>query len=311
MTRHTRLDATAMVVMTILCACWGFQQVAVKVANGGVSPVFQAGLRSAVATVLMTGWAVWRGLPLFRRDGTMLPGLIAGLLFAGEFALMYGGLTLTTASRSVVFMYTSPFVVAVGVHFFVPGERLRRRQVAGLACAFVGILAAFGDGLRLPTPGQLAGDLMILGAAVLWGATTVVIKASRLARASPTKTLLYQLATSAVTLPLLSLAMGEPGFVKVTGLVAASLAYQILVVACVSYLTWFWLVASYPAGRLTAFSFLTPLFGMLAGGLLLADPITPALVAALVLVAAGIYLVNTVPAQARPAVPPEAVPVAD
>lgn len=186
--------------------------------------------------------------------------------------------------------------MALGAHLFVPNERMRLIQALGLLCAFAGVAVAFADGLRLPTSRELIGDAMILLGAVAWGATTVIIKASRLASISPNKVLFYQLGVSAVTLPILSAALGESGITALTGPVLASMAYQIVIVAFASYLTWFWLISSYPAGKLTAFSFLTPLFGLIAGGVLLGERISGAMVAAMLLVCFGIYLVNRRPA---------------
>jgi drug/metabolite transporter (DMT)-like permease len=290
------LDSTAMAVLTVLCLSWGLQQVAIKIAVPGMSPALQAGTRSAGSLLLLWGWSAWNGVRLLGRDGSLWLGLAAGLLFAVEFLLIFSGMTFTTASRGVIFLYTSPFVVALGAHLFLPNERLRMVQVLGLLCAFAGIAVAFADALRLPTGRELIGDAMILLAAVAWGATTVLIKASRLASISPNKVLFYQLGVSAVTLPILSAAMGESGVTAWTGSLLASLAYQIVVVAFASYLTWFWLVASYPAGKLAAFSFLTPLFGLMAGGMLLGERISAAMVAAMLLVCFGIYLVNRRPA---------------
>jgi drug/metabolite transporter (DMT)-like permease len=285
-----------MAVLTVLCLCWGLQQVAIKVAIPGVSPALQAGIRSAGSLLLLWGWSAWTGVRLVGRDGSLWPGLAAGLLFALEFLLIFTGMAFTTASRGVIFLYTSPFVVALGAHLFLPAERMRVIQAAGLLCAFAGVAVAFADGLRLPTSRELIGDAMILLAAVAWGATTVLIKASRLASISPNKVLFYQLGVSAVALPIVSAAFGESGVTTLTGPVLASLAYQIVIVAFASYLTWFWLIAHYPAGRLAAFSFLTPLFGLTAGGLLLGERISAAMVAAMLLVCFGIYLVNRRPA---------------
>jgi drug/metabolite transporter (DMT)-like permease len=301
--RHTHLDAAAIGLMVVLCAFWGVNQVAIKVANDGISPVLQAGLRSAGAASLVWAWCALRGIKLFERDGTLVPGLLAGALFAAEFTALYWGLVFTTASRAVIFLYTSPFVVAVGAHLFIPGERLRTIQVAGLLCAFAGIALAFGDAMTMPSGRELLGDGLALLAAALWGVTTVLVKASRLARISPSKTLLYQLAGSAAVLPFVSLALGEKGIVDPTPLVLGALAFQTVLVAFVTYLAWFWLITRYPASQLSAFSFLTPLFGLVAGGVLLGEPITGALVLAMLLVGAGIYLVNR-----RPTAGPAAVP---
>lgn len=286
------LDLRAMTLLVVLCASWGIQQVAIKVANQGVSPMLQAGIRSAGAALLLGTWMKFRRESLFEKDGTFWWGIGAGLLFSGEFILIYWGLLYTGASRAVIFLYASPFVVALGAQLFIPGERLSRVQVAGLFCAFCGVLMAVGESMRLPARETLLGDVMLIGAAVFWGATTVLIKASPLARISAGKTLLYQLVVSAILLPLGSALAGEKGFALVTPMIAGSLVYQTVWVAFITYLAWFWLVREYPASRLASFTFLTPLFGVLAGGLLLHERITTLLLLSLLLVAAGIYLVN-------------------
>ena len=286
------LDLTAMTILLVLCMSWGLQQVAIKVANRGISPLFQSGIRSAGATAFIWIWMAVRRETMMERDGTLWWGIAAGLLFSAEFILIYWGLDYTNASRAVIFLYMSPFVVALGAQLFIPGEHLRTIQVVGLCCAFVGIVVAFGESLSYPTHRMLIGDAMLAVAAVLWGATTVLIKASPLARIKPSKTLLYQLAVSAVVLPLGSLAKNEPGIFLMTPLVAGSLVYQTVWVAFITYLAWFWLIRHYPPSRLASFTFLTPLFGVIAGGVLLNEPITGSLVLALVLVGTGIFLVN-------------------
>jgi drug/metabolite transporter (DMT)-like permease len=290
--RKQALDLTAMVILVILCASWALQQVTIKVASQGVSPVLQSGIRSIGAMMLILIWMTVRREPILERDGTLWWGIAAGLLFAWEFLLIYWGLEFTHASRAVIFLYMSPFVVALGAQLFIPGEHLRMIQIVGLCCAFAGIALAFRESLSFHTHQMLIGDSMLAGAAVLWGATTVLIKASPLARIKPSKTLLYQLAVSAVVLPMGSLALNEPGVVTTTPLIVVCLAYQIVWVAFITYLAWFWLVHHYPASRLASFTFLTPLFGVFAGGLLLNEPITNMLLISLVLVSTGIYMVN-------------------
>jgi len=296
MKRKDALDLTAMLVLVTLCASWGLQQVTVKIANQGISPIWQSGIRSIGSTILLLTWIAVRRQPLMEKDGTLWYGIVAGILFAGEFFLIYWGLEFTNASRAVIFLYLSPFVVAIGAQLFIPAEKLRLIQVTGLCCAFVGIVAAFSESLSLPTYRMLIGDSMLAGAAVFWGATTVLVKASPLAEIAPSKTLLYQLSVSAVVLPLGSMAMGEPGFVHVTTLIIACLIYQIVWVAFITYLAWFWLIRHYPASRLASFTFLTPIFGVIAGGMLLNESITSVLLLALLLVGTGIYLVNRPPA---------------
>lgn len=282
--------SAAFALMVLLCAIWGLQQVAIKVAMAGVSPILQVGLRSALAALLVFAWVRWRGLPLAARDGSLRPGLVAGLLFALEFVCIYVGLDYTGASRMVVFLYTAPCFTVLGLHWFVPGERIGLRHLAGLSLAFAGIVLAFADGFG--AGGHWLGEALGVLAAILWAATTVVVRGSALARIGAAKVLLYQLAVSAaLTLPL-SLLLGEPGIFLVSGPVLLSLLYQAAIVAFASYLAWFWLLTRYLAGRLMVFSFLTPLFGVSFGVLLLGERMSAQFGFAALLVVAGIVLVN-------------------
>lgn len=300
-TRHDQLDGRAAAILLACCLFWGVQQVLVKATLPELAPVFQAAVRFVGATALLWLWCLWRGVRLFERDGTLWPGLLAGLLFAAEFAAMYVGLQYTTAARLTVFLYTSPFWVALLLPLFVPAERLHRIQWIGLACAFAAVVFALREGFSAAGGGLTwQGDLLALASGMLWGLTTVVIRASALVRAAPEKMLFYQVAVSAVALPLLSLALGEAWNWHWSGFAAASVVAQTVIGAFLSYLVWMWLLAHYPATRISAFVFLTPLFALLAGALWLSEPVTASLLMALALVAAGIVLVNRrVPGRAR------------
>lgn len=292
MTDARQLPPRAIATQIVLCMIWGLGQVAMKIGNTGISPVWQAALRSIGATVLLAGWIVWRRVPLGERDETLVPGVLVGVLFAAEFVCLFVGLVHTSAVRGVLLLYSAPFFVALGAHRFVPGDRLTCAKVFGLAASFAGLVLAFADRIGATDPRALVGDALCLAAAFFWAATTIVIKVSALRRAPAETTLLYQLAISAPVLVALSLALGEPGVFAPSPLVWASLAFQTIVIASASYLAWFWLVAHYRATTLHAFTFLTPLFGVLAGAWLLDEPVGASLVAALALIAAGIVLVN-------------------
>ena len=290
--RRKPVDAPAVSVMIVLCMIWGFHHVAIKLAADGVSLIMQAGLRSIIATLLLLAWSFARRMPLFERDGTLAAGIVAGVLFAGEFLFIYAGLGYTAASRMAVFVYLAPCFAALGLQLFVPGERLDVRQWLGILLAFLGVAFAFAEGFGAAKNASILGDACGVIGAALWAATTVVIRATRLSSVSADKTLFYQLAVSALVLPLASMLAGEPGIVALTPKVVASLAYQCIIVAFASYLAWFWLLTRYLATRLSVFSFLTPLFGVASGAIVLSEPITPAFIGAAVLVCVGIVLVN-------------------
>jgi drug/metabolite transporter (DMT)-like permease len=291
--RKHHLDTLAVVSLVFCCFLWGLNQVAAKVAIAEVPPLWQAAVRSLGGAALVFLWARLRGIALFDHDATLRGGLLAGLLFALEFGCIFIGLQFTTASRMAVFLYISPFVVALGMPFIARSERLGTVQVAGLVVAFVGVAWAFSDGFgHAAGPRQWLGDTLGVLAGVLWGATTLAIRATRLAAASAEKTLLYQLVVSGAALALAALAVKQPWAASLSALTWASLFFQIVIVTFASFLLWFWLIRRYPATRLASFTLLTPVFGLLLGALMLDEPITTRLLVGLAAVATGIVVVN-------------------
>ena len=285
-----RLDAFAISLMLMLTLSWGFNQVEIKLANGRFQPLFQGGIRSLAGGFLVWLWCRYRRIASYDRDGALMAGLLAGTLFAAEFALVYVGFDLTSASRGILFLNTMPFFTAIGAHFFLD-EKLTPVRFAGLVAAFCGVYLVFSDRLGLPGPDAIRGDLFCLVAGFLWAATTIVIKCSALRFAPAEKKLLYQLAISAATLLPVSLMVGplprSPDMVSI-----GALTFQTAYVVAITYVLWFWLMRRYPASSLASFTFLSPVFGVILSGLILGDPMSTRLIAALVLIAAGILLVN-------------------
>jgi drug/metabolite transporter (DMT)-like permease len=286
------LDALAIAVTVGLCISWGFNNVAIKLAIHDIPPLIQSSARSLIAAVLVGGWCGVRGIPLLRRDGTFAAGVLAGILFALEFLLIYRGLVWTTVTRGTLFLYLAPFFVAVGSRWLIPGDRFHLSQWLGLLLSFAGMVIAFGVPSPASTPRQTLGDLMLVGAAAAWAATTLLIKASALSRISPEKTLLYQLVVSAPLLAIGALVFGEHIDAMPSALALGAFAYQTLWVVSVTFVVWFALIVRYSAARLSAFTFLAPLCGVTAGHLVLNEPLTPPFAIAVLLVAAGLVLVN-------------------
>jgi drug/metabolite transporter (DMT)-like permease len=302
--RKSHLDTVAVFTLLLCCALWGLNQVVTKLTLFYLPPLLQAGLRSLGAALLVALWARSRGISLSTRNGTLTGGLLAGLTFALEFGCIYTGLQFTQASRMVVFIYVAPFVVALGMPLVARSERPTPLQLLGLGIAFGGVAWAFAEGL---TGGadhgkRWIGDALGLLAAVLWGSNTLAIRGSRLATASPEQTLYYQLALSGPLLVAASLLAGEvwPAPLQLGLRPWLLMAFQAVVISFASYLLWFWLLRRYPATRVTAFTLLTPLFGLLAGVGLLGEPLTLRLGVACAAVVAGLALVNRRPAAPAP-----------
>lgn len=294
--RKAHLDALAVAFLLLCCALWGLNQVATKLTLASIPPLTQASLRSLGAAVLVALWARSRGIGIAGAPGTRWPGVWAGLVFAFEFACIFVGLQYTAASRMIVFIYMAPFIVALGMPLISRSERLQPAQIAGLVAAFAGVAWAFAEGFVKPSGGehQWLGDALGVLAAVGWGATTLIIRATPLASAPPEQTLFWQLWVSGLALGAGALAAGEAWPAQAGAGGWWLLAYQTVIVCFASYLLWFWLVRHYPATRVASFTLLTPIFGLLAGVWLLDEPVTARLLVAVAAVVGGLALVNRV-----------------
>ena len=285
------LSPGAVALMLMLCLSWGFNQIAVKLVLPDIPPMLQALTRSvgALPVLLIIGWV--RGVRLFERDGTLWPGVIAGVIFGIEFVLIYRGLLLTSASRAAVFLYTAPFFVALGSYLFL-GERLRASQWGGLALSFAGVALAIGVPQANVDANVLLGDLLIVGGGALWAVTTLLVKATALIKAPAEKGLGYQVAVSIPILGFAAWSTGESIAHVPHALSLALLAYQAFWVVGLTFTLWFALVKTYSASKLSAFTFITPLFGVVAAYVIMHDTLTPVFGVAALLVILGLYLVN-------------------
>ncbi len=282
------LDPFAAALTLALCIVWGFNQVIAKAAISQVGAIAQTGVRSAIGVACVIAYAALTKRRVFRIDGTEAVGALAGLLFTAEFIALYESLRFTTAGRATVFIYAAPFFVAFGAVLFLKDERLRPVQWLGLGFAFLGVAVGFAG----RSAGGVIGDALALLAAVLWAATTVVIKATPLRRAEPVKVLLYQIGMAALAAPLAALVMGESWPARLSTTTVAALLWQGVAVVGVSYVVWFWLLTRYPVAQLSAFTLITPLVGVFAGWLVFGEAVTPLFALAVALVVAGLALVN-------------------
>jgi len=295
---RTPVDPFAAATMLLLCLVWGAQQVAIKLAAPDMAPIYQVALRSGLSALLLAAVTLWRREPLSLRGATLWPGLAAGVLFAGEFLFIAEALRRTTASHVAVFLYTAPVFTALGLHLTLPSERLRARQWTGIGLAFSGIALAFWGGTpgggAAPAQGDLLGDLLAILAGAAWGATTVVIRTTALSEAPAATTLLYQLLGGFLGLLPVALLSSQAGQLALTPTSVASLLFQGVVVSFASYLAWFWLLRRYLATGLSVFAFMTPIFGVTSGVLVLGEPLTGSFVAGAILVLLGIVTVSGV-----------------
>lgn len=287
--RHDTVDMAAAAIMVGLTFSWGLNYVAAKISYAGYDPVFLSIARSIIGGLCVFLWCRWRGIALFTRDGTLLAGIAVGGLFGIEFLCLYVGLEHTTVARNTLLVNTMPFWMLIGGHFLL-GEQITLRKFLGLLLAFAGLAAVFSD--KLGGSGDiLFGDLLSLGAGFLWALTNILIKRSKLVEASAEKLLLYQLVGAAIV-GVLVLPLAGPPVRDPSVLPTLALLFQAVYIVAFTYVLWFWLLRRYPASGLSSFTFLSPVFGVLCGGIFLNEPLTIRIFLALGLIAAGLIIVN-------------------
>jgi drug/metabolite transporter (DMT)-like permease len=293
-----RLSPTYGLLQILICFLWGANLVSIRISNQGIPPMLAAVSRSVIAAGLLWLYARLSGLSLSFEKDDRIHGIIIGCLFGMEFFFIYWGLAFTTASRSVIFLYTHPFWVALGAHFFLRDDLLTPTKVTGLILAFVGILSVFGSRSTELPPDYWIGDLMELAAAVFWASTTLYIK-----RMSQNRSIThYQTLFAQLLYSIPILASGWAIFEKfqrplLNGLVLTAFAYQCFVVAFFSYILWFWMISRFAVSHLAAFTFFAPLFGTILGAVILSEPVGSMVWVGMGLVGTGIYLVNRLPKQ--------------
>jgi drug/metabolite transporter (DMT)-like permease len=290
MERKSQMDAFGAAALIAFALHLAFNQVVIKVTNGGFGPVFAAGLRSTGAVIVLLIWMRVRGVSLHVPRDAVAAGLISGFLFGLEFMCLFSALDFTTVSRASVIFYSMPVWLTIASHFLIPGDQFTRRKAIGLTLAMGGVALALMD--RSDATASLLGDVLALTSALCWAAIALCVKATPLSRVPPAQQLMFQVIVSAPILLIASLFFGD--FIRdVQPIHIAGLAFQIIAVASLGFLAWFWLMSIYPASSVATFSFLSPVFAVILGWLLLDEHVGPQVWAALGFVSAGIYLINT------------------
>ena len=293
MERKDQIDGFGATALIGMSALLGFNQVVISVTNGGMQPVFVAGLRSVGAVVCLWLWFRLRGRQVGLDRAHLGPGILAGLFFAGEFILLFTALDLTTVGRASVMLYSMPLWLALIGHFFLPGERVSGIKALGLVLAFCGVSVAILWRNGTGGEGSLLGDLMAIGAAIGWAATAVVARTG-LKDITADRQLIWQVLVSAPILLAVAPIFG-PLLRDLLPIHIAGLAFQIVVVVTFGFTFWLWLLSRYPAAGVASFSFLAPIFGVLFGWLFLGETLGLPILLALVLVCAGLVLINRPP----------------
>jgi len=290
------VDMAGAAILLSLSLIFASNNLLIKYGTEAFQPVVMAALRSGIAALALTGWMLWRGIE-FRLD-LWRPGLLIGAAFGIEFFLLFMALDLTTVVRAAILFYAMPLWTALLGHFLFAGERLNAVRLAGFGLGFSAVVvtvaaqAAGGSGALGEAGGSLAGDLLALSGGVFWALIVVVVRLTRLSGTQPETQLAWQLWISAPLLLLLAPIYGGEWFRAVDGWQVANVVTQALVVALGCFLAWFHMLRRYPAGAVASFGFVTPVLSVLLGWVVLGEPLSASTPVALVLLVAGLWLIN-------------------
>ena len=291
-TQDQQLDLFAIALTILLCAIWGGAFVAIKVGTLDMPPLGACALRFCLTSVVLTAWAYYKQVPMRYEGPEVKLLLILGVLFLYTNVAAYVGTAQTTSGRAAVFFYAQPIFLAMLAPYFLPSDRMTTRKVFGLGLAFGGIiilfLAKLGGGLT-PT---MVGDTIVLSGAVATAVSGVIVK--RVAgRVHPVALVCWQ---SWMSWPMLGLFswIWEPGAVFIfSGRAIAALLYLGLISAAFGFVAYAWLIQRNSATRVAALTFLSPVFAVAYGWLLLGEQMGTIQLLGVAGVCLGVYIVNS------------------
>ena len=280
----------AVAAISALCVLFGSNAIAIKMSLAGFGPFTAAGLRFAMASAAISLWAMATGRPFAIKKEQGVHLLVLSVIFTVQLSLFYLGLSMTNASRGILIVNFQPFVVLILANFLIPDDRISKKKTAGLVLGFAGVSFVFLDH-GVASAGIRTGDLLILGTTILWGINAVYVK--RIIDGFQVfHIVLYPMLFSVPLFLLEGFAWDTVMVGQIDLIVLAALLYQGLVTAAFGFVVWNYFLKIYGVVTVHSFTFIMPMAGVLLGGIVLGEPITKNILVALVLIGAGIFVVN-------------------
>ena len=291
MNKKNNIDLLGGTTLIIFSMLLGLNQALVKIVNYGIHPVFQVGLRSLIAAIPVLVFCILFKKKLSIRDGSFLPGVICGLIFALEFILLFFALEYTSVARSSILFYSMPVWLSIAAHFLFENEKLNFIKVLGFSISILAVFIALFS-KEETIQGNIVGDIFALIASFLWAAIVLIVRTTKLKNSSPEMQLLYQLVVSSILV--LPICFYFDFYLREINIQIISIfLFQSLIIVAAGFLIWFWILSIYPASLMASYSFFGPIFGVFFGWLILNEEISIFLFVSLLLVSLGIYLINT------------------
>ena len=285
------IDGVAASFLIVFSILLGLNQVCVKLVNVGMHPVFQVALRSTLAIIPILLYCYFTKKKIIISDGSFIPGVIAGILFAVEFIFLFTALDYSTVTRVSLIFYTMPVWLTLSAHFLIDNDKLSLKKIIGLALAVFGLILAIYEPNGEYNEKQFFGDLYSLLASFCWAAIAIMLKTTRLNKSIPETQLLYQLIVSGIILLPISFLFND--FIRDMNIsLVLIFLFQVTIIMCLGFIGWLWVMSRYSASSTSSFAFLTPIFGVLFGWLIMDDNINLQIYLSLFLTCMGIYIIN-------------------
>ena len=293
MEKKTKIDAFGAIALISFSLLLGINHVVIKIVNLGLNPIFFAGIRSFIAFIFIIIWMKLVDKPIVFNSKYTKISFIAGIIFALEFLFLFLALDFTTVSRNSIIYYSMPLWLTILLFFTKSNEKISFLKFLGLILAFIGVVLSvtnFKINLILNSP-NLIGDILAFLAALFWALLIIIAKNSSFSKVSPEMQLLWMVMVSGPILTILSLFIEDPirnfQLIHIWGIL-----FQSIIVVAGGFLFWLWLLSKYPASGVASFSFLTPIFTIFFGWLILSEVMTFDFLIAASLVILGLILIN-------------------
>jgi len=284
------LTVKASILTIFICILFGANPVAIKFSLTGIGSFTAAGIRFAIAAVVIFTWARIKKIPLKLNQKQLGQMLIVSTIFVVQLSCFYLGLGKTTASHGALISNVLPFFVLILAHFFIPGDSISLKKGVGITLGFMGVLFLFFDKQDL-TGDLKSGDLIILIAVFLWSSSAVFVK-KIISEYNVVQITIYPMIFGVPFFFLGGFLWDDQMIRTINPTIIKALLYQSIVTASFGFIAWNSLLQKFGATALHSFIFIMPLTGVLFGVLLLGETITPHLVISIAFIVTGVVVVN-------------------
>ncbi len=285
---HNNDDLTvkAAALTIFICVLFGANPVAIKFSLTGLGAFTAVGIRFSIAAIVIFTWARVKTTPLRLNKKQLYQMVILAAIFVVQLSCFYQGLSKTTASHGALIANVLPFIILVLAHFFIPGDTISLKKGIGITLGFIGVLFLFFDEQDM-TGDLKKGDLIVLAAVFLWGASAIFVKRI-IAEYNAIQITIYPMIFGTPFFFLGGFLWDDQMIHMINPAVVKAILYQSIVTASFGFITWNSLLRKFGATALHSFIFIMPLAGVLFGVLLLKETITPHLVISIAFIVAAL-----------------------